>query len=125
MWFFNLSTGVLLVSLFVVIVGTTVLGILVGRRLRHLSESLGESFAVLQAALLGLVGLLLAFGLSLAVERYEDRRAAVVDDANMIGTTFLRAQTLEEPMRTDSIEALRAYIQDEHQLTDVVPGGDE
>src|SRR4051812_27128652 len=31
-----------------------------------------------QAALLGLVGLILAFGLSLAVGRYEDRRAAVV-----------------------------------------------
>ena len=49
---------------------------------------------MLQGALLGFMGLVLAFGLSLALGRYESRRAAVVDDANTIGTTYLRAQTL-------------------------------
>ncbi len=49
---------------------------------------------MIQGALLGFMGLVLAFGLSLALGRYEDRRAAVVDDANTIGTTYLRAQTL-------------------------------
>ena len=44
-------------------------------------------------------GLILAFGLSLAVGRYQDRRAAVVDEANAIGTTYLRAQMLAEPVR--------------------------
>ena len=58
--------------------------------------------------MLGLVGLVLAFGLSLAVGRYEARRAAVVDDANAIGTTYLRAQTLREPLRTQSLERWRA-----------------
>ena len=125
MFFFNLSTGALALLLFGAVVGTTALGVFIGRRLRHMSETLSESFAVLQGALLGVVGLVLAFGLSLAVERYEDRRAAVVDDANKIGTTYLRAQTLEEPMRTDSIEALRAYVQTSIRLTDVIPGSDE
>ena len=41
--------------------------------------------------------------LSLALGRYEDRRTAVVDDANTIGTTYLRAQTLPEPMRSRSL----------------------
>ena len=41
---------------------------------------------MLQGALLGVVGLILAFGLSLAVGRYQDRRADVVTDANTIGT---------------------------------------
>ena len=66
-------------------------------RLRHLKEDLREPFGVLQAALLGVVGLILAFGLALAVGRYEARRAAVVDEANAIGTTYLRAQTLANP----------------------------
>ena len=51
------------------------------------------------------MGLVLAFGLSLALGRYEDRRAAVVDDANAIGTTYLRAQTLSEPMRSQSLRS--------------------
>ena len=63
----------------------------------------------MQGALLGVVGLILAFGLSLAVGRYEDRRAAVVADANAIGTTYLRAQLLAEPARTRSLALLRRY----------------
>ena len=72
-------------------------GLLIGRRLRQRHEVLREPFGVLQAALLGVVGLILAFGLSLAVGRYEDRAASVVSEANAIGTTYLRAQLLAEP----------------------------
>ena len=56
-----------------------------------------------------MVALILAFGLTLAVGRYEDRRAAVVADANAIGTTYLRAQLLAEPARTRSLALLRRY----------------
>ena len=59
-----------------------------------------EPIGVLQGALLGIVGLILAFGLTLAVGRYQDRRADVVIDANTIGTAYLRAQTIAEPQRT-------------------------
>lgn len=59
--------------------------------------------------LLGLVGLVLAFGLAMAVGRYETRRAAGgVDNANAIGTSYLRAQTLGQPVRADSLERLKA-----------------
>ena len=64
---------------------------------------------MLQGALLGVVGLILAFGLSLAVGRYEDRRAATVTEANAIGTTYLRAQLIAEPARTRSLTLLREY----------------
>ena len=87
----------------------TAAGVLLGRSLREHHETLREPFGVLQAALLGVVGLILAFGLSLAVGRYEDRRAAVVSDANAIGTTYLRAQLLAEPVRTRSLALLRRY----------------
>jgi hypothetical protein len=96
-----------------------------GRRVRHLSETLGEPFGVLQGALLGVVGLILAFGLSLAVTRYEDRRASVVDEANAIGTTYLRAQTLAEPMRTRSLELLIDYTRSAIRLADYKPGSSE
>jgi hypothetical protein len=65
-----------------------------GASLEHLREPLG----ILQGALVGFKGLVLAFGLSLAVGRYESRRADVANEANAIGTTYLRAQTLDEPV---------------------------
>jgi hypothetical protein len=121
MWFFKLSTFEVALLLAVVVLGATALGLFLGRRVRHLSDTLKEPFGVLQAALLGVVGLILAFGLSLAVTRYENRRDAVVDEANTIGTTFLRAQTLPEPMRSRSLAVLRTYGQSALGLTNSVP----
>ena len=102
--------------------GATGLGVLLGRWHRHRTETLREPFAVLQAALLGFVGLILAFGLALAVGRYEARRAAVVEDANAIGTTYLRAQLLAEPVRTRSLERLVRYTDTSIRLSNSVPG---
>ena len=45
----------------------------------------------------------------MAVGRYDARRAAVVTTANAIGTTYLRAQTLREPIRTRSLDELVQY----------------
>ena len=109
----------------VAVLGATALGVFLGRRVRHLSDTLKEPFGVLQAALLGVVGLILAFGLSLAVTRYENRRDAVVDEANTIGTTYLRAQTLPEPMRSKSLTVLRAYTDSAVRLTNYVPESDQ
>src|SRR3954451_24949778 len=109
MLFFQLSSAALGLLLFGVLLGATGLGILLGHRVRHLSDEVKEPLGILQAALLGVVGLLLAFGLSLAVSRYEDRRANVVTVANSIGTTYLRAQTLPEPIRSRSLDLLTRY----------------
>ena len=102
--------------------GTTLLGVAAGRRLREHADSLREPFGVLQAALLGLVALLLAFGLTMAVGRYDARRAAVVGQANTIGTTYLRAQTLREPLRGRSLEQLLRYTDATIALSRAVPG---
>ena len=120
--FFRLSSLELGLILFAVVFGATALGVVLARFVRHRSEHLREPFGVLQAALLGLVGLILAFGLALALGRYDSRRTAVVDDANAIGTTYLRAQTLAEPVRTRSLELLRRYTDASIRLSDAVPG---
>jgi hypothetical protein len=91
---------------------------------RHLSESLSESFGVLQGAMLGVGGLLLAFGLSLALSRYENRREAIVEETNAIGTTYLRAQTLAEPVRGRSLHLLVDYTEEAVRLSSVVPESD-
>jgi hypothetical protein len=96
-----------------------------GRALRARSPHLREPAGVLQGALLGLVALVLAFGLSLAVGRYEARRATVVDEANAIGTTYLRAQLLAEPVRSRSLERLVRYTDASIRLSESVPTSDD
>jgi hypothetical protein len=122
LFFFALSSVLLAVVLLTLIVGAAGCGLLLGRSLREKRESVSESFGVLQAALLGFMALILAFGLSLAIGRYDTRRQAVVDDANAIGTTYLRAQTLAEPVRSRSLALLVRYTDVELRLSHVVPG---
>jgi hypothetical protein len=107
--FFRLSSWELGLIILAVVGTATLAGSATGKYLREHSDTLREPFGVLQAALLGVVGLILAFGLTLAVGRYEDRRAATVEEANAIGTTYLRAQLISEPARSRSLELLRRY----------------
>jgi hypothetical protein len=122
MFFFALPTWLLIIVIAAVMFGATAAGLLLGRKLADRSEDLREPFGVLQGALIGFMGLVLAFGLTLAVERYENRRGDVVDEANTIGTTYLRAQTLAEPMRSESLGLLRTYTDTSIALADRVPG---
>ena len=121
--FFSLSTWQLALIVLAVIAGATLAGYMGGRYLREHSTSLREPFGVLQGALFGVVGLILAFGLSLAVGRYEGRRAATVAEANAIGTTYLRAQLIAEPARSPSLDLLRRYTSLAVHVSKEVPNG--
>ena len=119
--FFRLSSLELATLVIGAALVATGIGYLAGRSLRRRTDDLHEPVGVVQTALLGFVGLILAFGLALAVGRYETRRASVVEEANAIGTTYLRAQTLAEPMRRRSLELLTAYTDTSIRLADAVP----
>jgi hypothetical protein len=122
---FELSTPALTLALFGVILVATVVGHLVGRAVRPRSEGLREPFGVIQAAMLGFMALVLAFGLSLAVGRYESRREDVVTEANTLSTAYLRAQNLAEPNRTRSLDLLRQLTDSAIRITETVPGSPE
>jgi hypothetical protein len=119
--FFRLSSWELALIILAVVGTATLAGFATGRYLREHSATLREPFGVLQAALLGVVGLILAFGLTLAVGRYENRRAATVEEANAIGTTYLRAQLIAEPERSRSLELLRRYTNLAVKVSSEVP----
>jgi len=60
-------------------------------------------------ATLGLLAFMLAFTFGLAASRFDVRRQVLLDEANAIGTTYLRAGVL--PERRDEIrELLRDYV---------------
>ena len=61
------------------------------------------------AGVVGVVALLLAFTLGFALSRFQDRRAAVVDEANAVMTAFLRADLLPAAERQELRALIRAY----------------
>jgi hypothetical protein len=119
--FFRLSTWELWLIIAGIVLGFVALGYAAGRVLHKQAETLREPVGIVQGAFFALVGLILAFGLTLAIGRYDSRRAAVVADANAIGTTYLRAQTLAEPARSRSLVLLRQYTDASLKLSRAVP----
>ena len=63
------------------------------------------------ASILGLLALVLGFTFSMAASRFEARRQVVLEEANAIGTSYLRARLLPEPQRTEVAKLLREYVE--------------
>jgi hypothetical protein len=84
-----------------------------GWRLGARTQGHGASgnISALEQSLLGLLALIVGFTFLMALTRFEARREAVLNDANAIGTTALRARLLPEPHRTESLKLLREYAQ--------------
>ena len=99
-----LLIGVILIVLLSGEVGFRV-GRLRARRAHEMETPVGE----MVAATLGLLAFILGFTFGLAATRYDTKRQLLVDEANAVGTTYLRAEML--PERRDEIRALlRAYV---------------
>jgi len=100
--------------LFVVVCGISYLLLEAGYRLgrwRHArsTEEKETPVGAMVAAILALFAFMLAFAFGMAADRFEKRRQTVLDEANAIGTTYLRAKQLPEPQRGESTRLLREY----------------
>jgi len=65
---------------------------------------------MLVGSILALLAFMLAVTMGMASDRFDTRRQLVVNEANAIGTTYLRAGYLPEPVSTDARELLREYV---------------
>ena len=87
-------------------------GYLLGKRWQRRSHVSKEgAVGAMTGSTLGLLAFLLAFITGLAVNRFDNRRSLVVEEANAIGTTYLRAGFLDETARDQSRDLLREYVQ--------------
>jgi hypothetical protein len=66
--------------------------------------------ALILGAVLTLLALLLGFTYAMSQGRFETRRQLVIEQANAIGTTYLRAKALPEPRSSEIQELLRQYV---------------
>jgi hypothetical protein len=73
-------------------------------------EAILAEVVTVQAAVLALFGLLLAFALSMAESRFSARRTLIINEANAIGTTWLRAGFLPDAQGTEARELLKRYL---------------
>ena len=64
----------------------------------------------LETAVFALMGLLIAFTFSGALTRFDTRRAQVVDEANAIGTAWLRIDLLPAAAQPKLRNAFRSYV---------------
>ncbi len=69
------------------------------------------------AASLAFLGFLLAFTIGMAVNLFNERLHLVIDEANAISTTYLRAGYLEAPIDSESRQLLQEYIDQRLALT--------
>jgi len=101
--------------LFAAVVGVAALavegGYRLGRyRLSHTTEEKEAPVGAMVGSILGLFAFVLAFTFGLSANWFEARRQAVLDESNAIGTTYLRAALLPEPVRGESARLLREYV---------------
>lgn len=88
-------------------------GLWLGARARDPGErQASPQLGAIQGAILGLLGLLLAFSFGGAAGRFIDRMDTVVAEANAIGTAYLRADLLDEPERGRLRKVLQRYAED-------------
>lgn len=73
------------------------LGQWIGRRQRKRVEGKTEGVGVVVGGMLGLLAFVLALTLNFASGRFTERRAGSLEEANAIGTAWLRAQAIQDP----------------------------
>jgi hypothetical protein len=92
----------------ILIAGAAALGAWIGRRVRRGATERAD-ISTLTGAALGLLALLLAFSFSLALSRYDARRALVLEEANAIGSTANFALMLPASAQGPILSLLRDY----------------
>jgi hypothetical protein len=88
---------------------TAYIGAFLRRRLA-LKDDDREDFAIVQAACLTMLGLLIGFSFSMAINRYDQRKNYEEAEANAIGTAYVRADLLPPRNAAEVRAQLRHYL---------------
>ena len=108
---YDIPAGLIVLGLF----GSTVAMLEVGYRAgiprrERTDEASRTHIHLTETSTLGLLALLLAFAFSQALQRYDSRSEQVVDEANAIGTAYLRIDLLPPALRDDVRLVMRRYV---------------
>ncbi len=103
---------VLSITLFLLLTVTVEVGFRLARFTHvHDDEDRHAQIAISRDSLGILLSLLLGFTLAMALPHYDLRKQLVMEEANAIGTTGLRATLLEDPQKTEVRALLLRYVE--------------
>lgn len=96
---------------FVLMVAATEMGYRLGRKVEaRVPENTKSQISTVEAAVLGVLALLLGFTMSMAVSRFDGRRQLTLEEADALGTACLRVQLVPAPAGPEIASLLRQYI---------------
>jgi len=107
---YEISQWALLIFFFLLLVLAGEIGYRFGTSSSAHKEATKSHVSVVEGSLVGVLALLLGFTMSMAVSRYETRKQLALEEANAIGTSYLRTQLLPDRERADIGDLLRKYV---------------
>ncbi|HKP69407.1 MAG TPA: hypothetical protein VJV05_08990 [Pyrinomonadaceae bacterium] len=102
-------------ALFLTTVAFVIVAIEFGQWLARYQQKRGleinsASVGPMVGAILGLLAFMLAFTFGFAASRFEERKQIVLNEVNVIGTLYLRAELMPESIKSETRRLLREYV---------------
>ena len=94
------------------VVGAHEIGFWLGTLTRSADEPFDRQVALVRTSTAALVAFLIGFAFSGAASCFIDRQDIILQEANALGTAYLRADTIAEPQRGELKTALKEYTAD-------------
>jgi hypothetical protein len=121
-YFDSMPVGIILIFITVFMLAFCEAGFQVGAHFRKKQDKEATvSLGPLLGGLLGMLAFVLAMTFSITTSQHNLRKENVILEANTIGTAYLRADLLDEPIAAEMKELLREYVDIRLQATS---GGD-
>jgi hypothetical protein len=107
---YDACIGLIEVALLIAMPLAAEAGFRAGLRRRARADDALSQVSVVQVATFGILGLLVAFAISMAEARFSARRDLILAEANAIGTTYLRSKYLLDPHPAELAPLFRRYV---------------
>jgi hypothetical protein len=109
--YFDVNSFVIAAILLIAALLALYVGFWSGRKRESIyTNSMKSQIASIQSSFLGLFSFLLAFSFGIALHHFDNRNEAMKDEANAIGTTYLRAHALPDLVRLETLSTLQKYV---------------
>jgi hypothetical protein len=102
----DLDAWYIVIILFFLMLTAVWLGYKIGLKKTKLENKNTE----ISSSLLGLLALILGFTFAMAGSRYENRKNNLIDEANCIGTAFLRADIYPDSLKNEYKKDFKSYL---------------